>query len=967
MLTGLEDGGYPRAPKLPRRAVLEALASEGLAPVDLVGPGDTCPEALERSTALEAFRKASATLAHALAAARETILMTFCAVDDAGRETYPGAFLMGIRAVAALAEGAGSELETIDRARLMPQALADAVGPAEARACARPDMQDLAPALRAAPSDLSLIADQACGDVHRAGAAGQPVLGPYSGVIDGAQVWDGAASATKLERYGACGYRFWLRDQLGLESRQQAADDPSPLELGRAVHDVLHGVLGASVPRQLFVPHAEREGLAEAFVRSGRREMEQAFAGLASACPSLSPLLIHAYRERWSRVLDRYLDGLVTTDVWRRLDPSRPEAWSDDDLAQVSSCTPATERKQLDKMRQDLQTLARCRASHDSFVPDAPSSKNAVKKSDAWKRAEQAGLLAVMTKGKAAELMSGPHPADALSAGIEAKESELRAKLAKLVAGRRKKWFRRQELITVLRCEYGFGLPESEHEAPVQLRVPGAPALLLRGRIDRLDEVCDGADSCWAVADYKTGRAMSSKQLRTNVVAGTHLQLPLYAAAAEGLSSELAAGGRVLPVRYARLAYPRTGQSADIDLNDSLEVFEACHDTIVQMSVRDVARRHLGAYVGGLRRGEHPLLPREGVCPIVDPFAGGCDHNRICRFDPAIRGHVTASMVPSHLALSSPQADKEAEGSTTRIVQYHPPIAVPASSLTVPEAQAVQSNTEALVGCLDRDVVVTAGAGSGKTHQLVRRVIRAYAEASPLQVACITFTRKAAAEMRYRIRRALIEPDAVSHDAELRSWVERAVARHGGLYATVALVSAAPITTIDGLCLRYAERLTARLPELGAVAVEDGADAAELEEAFQSQLLQHMDERDPRIGLLLETLPPVAMRATLMRFVQDWRDRFIERELGDDVGLPPITPQATLGVWAKGLTQWARQQCRDRLRSTARTLVRESCSMEVLNGCAEPDGAWGSQRGAWEAYFEEVEALGEELDQAASP
>src|SRR5512138_3228710 len=52
-----------------------------------------------------------------------------------------------------------------------------------------------------------------------------------------------------------------------------------------------------------------------------------------------------------------------------------------------------------------------------------------------------------------------------------------------------------------------------------------------------------------------------------------------------------------------------------------------------------------------------------------------------------------------------------------------------------------------------RDVAVTAGAGSGKTRTLVARYLPLLAECgSPRRIVAITFTDKAAREMRNRIR-----------------------------------------------------------------------------------------------------------------------------------------------------------------------------------------------------------------------
>jgi ATP-dependent helicase/nuclease subunit A len=63
---------------------------------------------------------------------------------------------------------------------------------------------------------------------------------------------------------------------------------------------------------------------------------------------------------------------------------------------------------------------------------------------------------------------------------------------------------------------------------------------------------------------------------------------------------------------------------------------------------------------------------------------------------------------------------------------------------------------EEIAGCLDRTLFVEAGAGSGKTQSLVSRVVATVlstAQAVPLRhVAAVTFTEKAGAELRDRLR-----------------------------------------------------------------------------------------------------------------------------------------------------------------------------------------------------------------------
>lgn len=102
-----------------------------------------------------------------------------------------------------------------------------------------------------------------------------------------------------------------------------------------------------------------------------------------------------------------------------------------------------------------------------------------------------------------------------------------------------------------------------------------------------------------------------------------------------------------------------------------------------------------------------------------------------------------------------------------------------------------------VVKTLDRPLFVSAGAGSGKTFTLTRRIVYALSpESGPFvehldQVLAITFTKDAAAEIRDRVRRALIEE---------------------GMDEEALTVDDAWISTIHGMCSRI---LRAHALELG--------------------------------------------------------------------------------------------------------------------------------------------------------
>ena len=105
---------------------------------------------------------------------------------------------------------------------------------------------------------------------------------------------------------------------------------------------------------------------------------------------------------------------------------------------------------------------------------------------------------------------------------------------------------------------------------------------------------------------------------------------------------------------------------------------------------------------------------------------------------------------------------------------------------------------------LDLNLFVEAGAGTGKTTTLVKRVVRLFATGrleEPRQLAAITFTEAAASELRDRIRARL---EAAGSSSEgLDDPVERARCA-----AAAARIDEATITTLHG----FAQRILAERP-----------------------------------------------------------------------------------------------------------------------------------------------------------
>ena len=100
---------------------------------------------------------------------------------------------------------------------------------------------------------------------------------------------------------------------------------------------------------------------------------------------------------------------------------------------------------------------------------------------------------------------------------------------------------------------------------------------------------------------------------------------------------------------------------------------------------------------------------------------------------------------------------------------------------------------------IEKHVCVTAGAGSGKTTVLVERYLRILREgqATPREIVAITFTEKAAAEMKDRIIEELstVGADLVSAHTLYRG-------NHNGLPLLRDEMNTAPISTIHAFCSR---------------------------------------------------------------------------------------------------------------------------------------------------------------------
>ena len=170
--------------------------------------------------------------------------------------------------------------------------------------------------------------------------------------------------------------------------------------------------------------------------------------------------------------------------------------------------------------------------------------------------------------------------------------------------------------------------------------------------------------------------------------------------------------------------------------------------------------------------------------------------------------------------------------------------------------ESLEADRSARQQALDPETsfIVQAPAGSGKTELLTQRYLRLLATVDhPEQVLAITFTRKAAAEMRNRILLALESARQPAPQSahkrqtwELASAVQRRDAHHD--WQLLQHPARLRIQTIDALNSMLARRLPV-LSGTGA-ALEPSSDPGPLYEAACGRLLEHLGENSPQAQAL---------------------------------------------------------------------------------------------------------------------
>ena len=314
--------------------------------------------------------------------------------------------------------------------------------------------------------------------------------------------------------------------------------------------------------------------------------------------------------------------------------------------------------------------------------------------------------------------------------------------------------FRAGGIAETLATEFAFGMSEAD-AGTVDIRLGDGRFVRVRGKADRVDRRANGD---LVVIDYKTGSERSFKSLSHDapVTAGTHLQLPVYAYTAR------AAYGKPDTLVEAYYWFVGRGQNLTVGYD-------------VDEAVDDVFTATIRTIVDGIEAGVFPAWPAE---PKPTPFIE-------CRY-----------CDPDGMGTADRWREWENKFAAPELVGFHS--ARPARARRPRRDRRVTDQLaffgalgdkparDAIGTELDATLFVEAGAGTGKTKALVDRVVALVTSdgpdlPAPIQaIAAITFTEKAAAELRDRIRRELRASPTTS--ARLRS-----SARGAGSRSTISI------------------------------------------------------------------------------------------------------------------------------------------------------------------------------------
>lgn len=365
-----------------------------------------------------------------------------------------------------------------------------------------------------------------------------------------------------------------------------------------------------------------------------------------------------------------------------------------------------------------------------------------------------------------------------------------------------------------LEAAIGFGHDRNatafDRREPVSLPLPGGNSLRLRGFVDRID--IDGSASVehgYVVIDYKSGRSSRFKKSGTDRMAvfdkGRRLQHGLY----------------VMMVRH--VARERMSKAADVTQFAYVFPGADTHGERVAWTADDLA--NIDSLVGSLCRiaAAGTFLPTTDAndcrfCDFLDvcgaPAATVRDSSRKLENDDGRYGpRATDSKTLAELFEGIREAKTPAPAA---VISRPKPQAFEVTAEEQPGRPGDADARQAVKTELHTSMLVEASAGTGKTTCMVDRMTALVrtGTATVGQIAAITFTKKAAAELARRFRERL-EKDSAASSLD--------VAERKRLQEALAEIDSAAIGTVHSFCGRL---LRERPIEAGLDPAVDTMDAA---------------------------------------------------------------------------------------------------------------------------------------------
>ena len=179
-----------------------------------------------------------------------------------------------------------------------------------------------------------------------------------------------------------------------------------------------------------------------------------------------------------------------------------------------------------------------------------------------------------------------------------------------------------------------------------------------------------------------------------------------------------------------------------------------------------------------------------------------------------------------------------------------------------------KSARDLIATALDDTLVVEAAAGTGKTTELVNRILAVLAtgRARMIEIVAVTFTEKAAGELKLRLREALEHTRARTRDAAERERLDEAL----------KALEEAHVNTIHGFCAEILRErpVEARVDPLFTVLTETQADRL-YTRAFRGWFQEQL--RNPPGVVQYERRPSTTVRpsapSTAMLYRTGWSTR----------------------------------------------------------------------------------------------